>query len=97
MATLLRLNSVGYSAERHLMHECPRSYFLDYVLPSRSPFLDPLNKMLSQLQAAGILEYLKAASYHHLQQPHQRHHAQQRHYKKVTTSYTSGHQTSSQL
>ncbi|XP_034250245.1 uncharacterized protein LOC117650758 [Thrips palmi] len=50
----------------YVLPECPRQYFLAFLLPQSSPFLDPLNKVLYRLQSGGVLHFLRSMSYEFL-------------------------------
>ncbi|KAK3927152.1 Glutamate receptor ionotropic, NMDA 3B, partial [Frankliniella fusca] len=63
VARLNRRNSMKATELDYLLPECPREYFLGYLLPQCSPFLEPLNRLLSLLHANGLLSFFKDKSY----------------------------------
>ncbi|GFG28556.1 hypothetical protein Cfor_10698 [Coptotermes formosanus] len=43
----------------HALRECPRHYFLGYLMPRGSPYLPYINKGIARLVEAGIVEHWK--------------------------------------
>lgn len=63
VAWLNRRNSATDAPTWYVLPECPRDYFVAYLVPYSSPFLEPLNRMLYRLQSTGVLDYLSRLSY----------------------------------
>ncbi|XP_052132129.1 uncharacterized protein LOC127751904 [Frankliniella occidentalis] len=65
VARLNRRNSMRTTNETtvYLLPQCPREYFLGYIMPKCSPFLHPLNRILGMLQSAGLIHHFKEKSY----------------------------------
>ena len=44
----------------HIVEECPRHYYLTYIMKRGSPFISQLNMVLMQYYEAGkVMEYLR--------------------------------------
>ena len=58
----LRLHQLGH-LKLHLVKECPRSYFLTFVLQKKSPYLNIVNSFITRCHEHGLLQLWRDRTY----------------------------------